>query len=74
LSLKDERLKLGLTQIEVAKRAGIARRQYQRFESGEGLLSKAHYPIIVSLASVFHTTPKKLIKLQEDEVNGIPKV
>ncbi|WP_282803279.1 helix-turn-helix transcriptional regulator [Secundilactobacillus kimchicus] len=33
--MKDRRIELDLTQSEVAKRAGISLRQYQRIESGK---------------------------------------
>lgn len=43
--LKDYREKLGLTQQEVANRAKIQLRQYQRFESGERNLSSSSFII-----------------------------
>ena len=43
--LRDYREKLGLTQQEVADRAKIKLRQYQRFESGERNLSSSSFNI-----------------------------
>ena len=43
--LKDYREKLGLTQQEVANKAKIQLRQYQRFESGERNLSSSSFNI-----------------------------
>ncbi len=43
--LRDYREKLGLTQQQVADRAKIQLRQYQRFESGERNLSSSSFLI-----------------------------
>ena len=43
--LRDYREKLGLTQQEVADRAKIQLRQYQRFEAGERNLSSSSFNI-----------------------------
>ena len=43
--LKDFRDKLGFTQQQVADRAKIQLRQYQRFESGERALSSSSFRI-----------------------------
>ena len=43
--LRDYRHKLGLTQQQVADKAKIQLRQYQRFESGEGNLSSSSFRI-----------------------------
>lgn len=43
--LRDTRDKLGLTQQEIADRARIQLRQYQRFESGERNLSSSSFHI-----------------------------
>ena len=54
--LKKRRQKLGLTQQEVADRAGILQKQYQRFENGDRELSNAG----------FLTTYKVLTALEMD--------
>lgn len=54
--LKKRRQKLGLTQQEVANRAGIQLKQYQRFEYGDRELSNAG----------FITTYKVLAALEMD--------
>lgn len=33
--LKEQRLRIGLTQVQVAKKAGITERGYQRYEADE---------------------------------------
>lgn len=43
--LKDAREKLGMTQQQVADKARIQLRQYQRFESGERNLSSSSFNI-----------------------------
>jgi transcriptional regulator with XRE-family HTH domain len=43
--LRDYREKLGLTQQQVADKANIQLRQYQRFESGERNLSSSSFNI-----------------------------
>lgn len=43
--LKDYREKLGMTQQEVADKAKIQLRQYQRFEAGERNLSSSSFNI-----------------------------
>jgi len=43
--LKDTRAKLGMTQQQVADKAEIQLRQYQRFESGERNLSSSSFNI-----------------------------
>lgn len=43
--LRDYRKKLGLTQQQVADKAKIQLRQYQRFESGERNLSSSSFNI-----------------------------
>ena len=54
--LKKRRQRLGLTQQEVADRAGIQLKQYQRFEYGDRELSNAG----------FQTTYKVLAALEMD--------
>ena len=43
--LKKMRLKLGMTQQQVANKANIQLRQYQRFESGERNLTSSSFNI-----------------------------
>ena len=47
--LKEHRLRIGLTQVQVAKRAGITERGYQRYESDEK--SKQHREPSVKVAN-----------------------
>lgn len=56
-ALKIEREKKGLTQLEVAKRAGISIRSYQRYESGNRVPDVYQGQLI---ASALGTTIEKL--------------
>ena len=47
--LKTTRKKQGLTQIQVAEKANIATRQYQRYENGERM-PKAKTAILIAKA------------------------
>lgn len=45
MNLKTRRIELGLTQSEVAKRAGISLRQYQRIEKGKDTMFSVYVRI-----------------------------
>lgn len=47
--LKKHRQRLGLTQQEVAEKAGIQVRQYQRFEAEERELSDASFMVVYKI-------------------------
>ena len=55
------RKKCGKTQKQVAEDAGIALREYQRFESGERNFNNASFVRGVALATALETTEKNLI-------------
>lgn len=72
MSLKQlrENLDPKPTQTEVAKRAGITLRQYQRYENNESPLSTARYKTINALAELFNVSPSELIAIQRYETSG----
>lgn len=43
--LKQQRVKLGLTQQEVAERAGVKNAQYQRLEGGQREITRASFAL-----------------------------
>lgn len=55
--LKNRRLELGLTQQQVADRAKIQLRQYQRVESGERHITGASARIMLAICSVLKIDP-----------------
>lgn len=55
--LMEAREKIGLTQVEVAKKAGITERAYQNYEAGERI-PKAD--VAVRIARVLKSTVEKL--------------
>ena len=57
--LKDYREKLGMTQQEVADKAKIQLRQYQRFESGERNLSSSSFNIACRVIEALGLDPTK---------------
>lgn len=59
--LRDRREMLGLTQQQVADRAGIQLRQYQRFETNERGLSGASMRIGLSICSVLKINPYEIM-------------
>ena len=60
--LESLRTAAGLTQEQMADKAGIARRSYQRYESGECSLDRMKYGQLKRLAEVLNTTIEELIK------------
>lgn len=59
--LRYRREKLGMTQQQVADKAGIQLRQYQRFESNERGLSGASMRIGLSVCSVLKLDPYEVM-------------
>ena len=57
--LKDYRDKLGLTQQQVADKAQVQLRQYQRFESGERNLSSSSFNIACRVIEALGLDPTK---------------
>ena len=55
--LKKRRQELGLTLQQVADRAGILLRQYQRVESGERHITSASCRIMLAICSVLMIDP-----------------
>lgn len=60
-ALKHFRDKAGLSQEAVAEAAGISRRQYIRYETGESDLGNAAAKAVDSVASALGVTPDKLL-------------
>lgn len=59
--LRERREMLGLTQQQVADKAGIQLRQYQRFETNERGLSGASMRIGLSICSVLKINPYEIM-------------
>lgn len=59
--LKKQREKLGLTQQQVADRAKIQLRQYQRLETGERSFYGASFRIAISVCKALQLDPQRFI-------------
>lgn len=61
-SLKEYRLRTGLTQVQVAKKAGTSPRSYQRYEATEGSsqYSEPSIKIAIRIAKALDTTVEKI--------------
>lgn len=59
--LKDRRVELELTQQQVAERARIQLRQYQRLESGERSMYGASLRIALSICDVLKLDPFRFV-------------
>lgn len=59
--IKNQRNNLGLTQQEVADRAHIQLRQYQRLESGERSIYSASFRIAISVCKALDLDPQRFI-------------
>lgn len=57
--LLNRRKQLGLTQSDVAKKAGITVRQYQRLESGERRLSTSTFRIAMGVINALRLDPQR---------------
>lgn len=55
--LRQQRKALGLTQKEVAQKAGINTRQYQKFESGEIDMASVSLRIALAVCDVLKLEP-----------------
>jgi len=58
-ALKEKREKLGLTQVEVAKKAGVSARAYKMYESGE---RKPRVDVAFLIADIVNSTVEELFK------------
>lgn len=59
--LRNQRETLGLTQQEVANKAGVQLRQYQRLESGERSIYGASFRIAISVCKALQLDPQRFI-------------
>lgn len=59
--LKNRREELGMTQQQVADKAKIQLRQYQRFEKGERDLSSSSMRIGVSVCNALELDPRRFV-------------
>lgn len=72
--LRHRREEMGLTQQQVADKAGIQLRQYQRFESNERGLSGASMRIGLSVCSVLKLDPYEVMPdTDRDKFLGVDK-
>ena len=55
--LRDKRLEMSLTQMDVALEAGIQLRQYQRLEYGEFTMSGTSMKVGLAVCRVFELDP-----------------
>jgi transcriptional regulator with XRE-family HTH domain len=61
-NLRKARADRGLTQQQVADMSGIALRHYQKFESGERILTNASFCIVMKIADTMGVHIDELIK------------
>lgn len=61
INLKNAREKKGLMQVEVAEKANITERSYQRYEAGERV---PNVQTAILIAKALHTTVEKIFPLQ----------
>ncbi len=59
--IKNQRKNLGLTQQEVADRAHIQLRQYQRLESGERSIYSASFRVAIAVCKALNLDPQRFI-------------
>ena len=71
--IKNARLDIGLTQMEVADILGISTRQYQRYESGEKELAESPFQLGVAICELLHLDPYDFVVSLTDiaEVDGV---
>lgn len=62
--LKKLREKTGLTQVEIAEKANITERSYQRYEAGERV-PNVHTAQLI--AQALHTTVEEIFPIQEQD-------
>ncbi len=70
--LQQRRKELKLTQQEVADRAGIQLRQYQRMESGDQSVGGTSSRILFSVCQILHLSPEFLLGLSAQE--SVPEI
>ena len=63
--IKDKRLSLGLTLLEVADLLGVKEATMQRYESGE--IKNIKHDTIVQLSNIFKCTPQYLMGWTNDD-------
>lgn len=64
--IKERRLTLGMTLLEVATQLGVKEATMQRYESGE--IKNIKHETIVKLAGIFHCSPAYLMGWEETAV------
>ncbi len=72
--LRELRERSGLSQEEVAERAGIASNTYQKFEKGisnKGVPTNPRLDTLVNLASVFEIDASDLIRVDYDALDPL---
>lgn len=70
--LKESRIKLGMSQMDVAMNAGILLQQYQKFEYGDRQLSNSSMILGLRICAVLEIDPYKLVF--ENSTGWIEKV
>ncbi len=59
--LRDRRIELGLTQMEVALELQMSLHQYQRFEYGESLLSRSRMSTGLRICAILELDPYEVV-------------
>ena len=62
--IKERRLSLGMTLMDVANALGVKEATVQRYESGE--IKNPKHQTVLDLAKIFHCTPSYLMGWEED--------
>ena len=62
--IKERRLAMGMTLLEVADALGVKEATVQRYESGE--IKNPKHQTVLELAKIFHCTPSYLMGWEED--------
>jgi transcriptional regulator with XRE-family HTH domain len=69
LNLKARAKELGISQADVARRAGLSERRYSNYVTGR---REPDLATLVRIAGVLQTTPDKLLSLGTDESTSEP--
>ena len=72
--LKRKREDLGLSQQELAVEVGLSIRQYQRFEYGERLLSKASMRQGLRICAALELDPFELVFESGEDMAGVNRI
>ena len=72
--LRQRRLELGLTQAQVAEKAGILLRQYARVENGECSFRSAGARILLSICAVLRLDPYMFFPEIKQELLDLPAI